>query len=169
LGPWIQTITELIQTLCEPRHPVKSCAQNAANRRVCYVEGRYIRTGVAKWFVFDEIDTKADVYRLSGSLRSYNALVDDRTVGEPKLVPSTHRDDARLFIDGSDLLEVRSASGNVARAAVAALDVAARIQPMNRIPFIDTTAPAVRGELHDASKFMLDLLVNRLPAAGLAS
>lgn len=141
----------------------------ATHERLGYVAGRYIRTGVARWFVFSEINSDGEgELELLGSLRSYSAGIDDRVPDTPRLLATVANDaPARLLIDDSSILTVRDATLGVARAAVQATDVTAGIDPLYRIPFIDTAAPTLSGELHDASKFMLDLLVNRLPAEGL--
>ena len=135
--------------------------------RLTYVEGRYIRTGIAKWFVFDQIEDKGDSFELEGSYMSYSASIDNRVVDQPRLSPVPSRSLARVTADDTDLLRVTNATLTVARGAANAFETATRVAPLGRIPFIDPNAPAVKGELHSASLFMLDLLVNRLPALGL--
>lgn len=141
---------------------------DTVRERLGYVDGRYIRTAVAKWFVFKEVVDGGDSLELLGAQRTYEATIDDRNLAAPRLIPSASHDaTARMVISDSDLLHVRNASLGVARAGVIATAEVSQIEPLYRVPFIDTNAPSAPGELHDASKFILDLLVNRLPAKGL--
>ncbi len=47
--------------------------------RLDYVLGRYIRTGIAKWFVFEELDVQTDEVVLRGTLRSFRAGVNEES------------------------------------------------------------------------------------------
>ena len=140
----------------------------AVRERLNYVDGRYIRTAVAKWFVFKEIVDDGETVELIGAQRTYDATIDDRNLEAPRLVPSASHDAvAKIVISDTDLLQVRNAPLGVARAGVIATAEVSQVEPLYRVPFIDPSAPAVSGELHDASKFILDLLVNRFPAKGI--
>lgn len=136
--------------------------------RLEYVTGRYIRIGVARWFVFDRFDATDDRLELTGSLHSYRAYVDD-TGDEPTVNASPRFDTAVLQMDrGSNVLRVRQLSATGARSAVTALNAAAGVAPLGYVPL-----PAIAGlggasvAFDRVTLFMLDLLENRFRGAGL--
>lgn len=133
-----------------------------------YVQGRYIRIGIARWFVFESIDEGEEDVKLRGTVRSYQASVDD-TEELPTLsvVPSEH--EVRVVLtQGSDVLRIRRASAASSRAAVRALEVATRLQVLGYVPVRGAALLGSAGFLLDSSSiFMLDLLNTRFREAGL--
>lgn len=137
-------------------------------RRLEYVVKRYIRVGIARWFVFDEVEGDADHLRLSGTVQSYRAYVDD-TGEEPSVgaTPSERRVDIALDA-GRELARVRRASFTDARSAMHALATAANVRSANFVPMraIDGLVSWAL-DFDRTTLFALDLLATRLRQQGL--
>ncbi|MEX1009024.1 MAG: hypothetical protein WD271_14425 [Acidimicrobiia bacterium] len=134
--------------------------------RLRYVLGRYIRIGVARWFVFEELESVTGQLTLRGTLRAYNATVTE-VEANPTVVGTPARDHRiELLVDNSPLLHVRHGSANESSAAVRALEIATRIQVLGK-PTLGAGASAALATLAPASLFMLDLLTTRFGTAGL--
>lgn len=138
-----------------------------AAARLDIVTGRYVRVGVARWFVFDDIfvdedDTTGDVAEVvvGGSFRYYNASVNEFEK-EPTLSATPSSREALAYITASPVLRIRRGNITTARAAVRALMSAARIEPKGYV-----VAGSVSPALDANSEFMLDLVYTRLREMG---
>jgi hypothetical protein len=137
--------------------------------RLDYVLGRYIRTGIAKWFVFEELDAQADRVVLRGTLRSFRAGVNEAS-DLPSVVAVPLRDHTvEVVVDQSVIVVVTGANATESAAAVEALRVAAKVQPVGHIVPRSAGAKPVSLSFAPQSLFMLDLLGVRFPQAGLHS
>lgn len=134
--------------------------------RLHYVLGRYIRTGIAKWFVFEHIDLTADEILLRGTLRSYKATVSEAAAPSVIAVPAVDHS-VDLVIDGSEVVRVRRANAAEGSAAVGALRTAAKIEPLGYVQPKTAGVTGTAVSFADTSLFMLDLLANRFAQAGL--
>lgn len=142
-------------------------------QRLDVVRGRYVRIGVARWFVFDTIGADDEEIDLAGTVRSYQADVSYQTgINEieetPVLTAVPSEDRARIAVTPENLIRVRRATASAARAGVEALHITARLRPLRSVPLRGTSriSEAVLS-LHPASLFMLDLLNTRLRQVGL--
>ena len=134
------------------------------------VTGRYIRIGVARWFLFERLVVADDLLEMTGSVRSYRAFVDD-SGDEPSVASTPHQKSVVVRIEaGSDILRIRQSNSADARAAALALQATADVKATYFIPL-----PHIQGLTGSAigfdrsTLFMLDLLDSRLRDAGLVS
>lgn len=135
--------------------------------RLRYVVGRYIRTAVARWFVFEDFKEDDNSIVMSGALQTLTAGVSNVLGKEPSLTARPNTDSVTLSLADSGLADVRGGTSMSARAAVSALETACRVKTLGYIRGIDASAKAPRGELHSASLFVLDVLATRLPDKGI--
>lgn len=173
-----EEIARLILAYAEPDDPARAHVDRLfplrdspdmtyVRDRLSYVAGRYVRIGIARWFVFKEMrPISASIEQVSGVVRTYQASVDETETG-PQLHASPSRSDVRLLLDSHEpLVRVRQASILPARSAVRALAIAANVslQGALQLPAVAATGSATR--IHPQSLFMLDLLHTRLREAG---
>jgi len=141
---------------------------DVVSRRLGALLGRYIRTGVAQWFVFEELSEADPGLILRGSLRSYKAqlsadLDNPRVEGVPAPVHSV-----LVLITPSELAQVRRANATQSSAAVKALDVAGVLKPVyGVVPKSGSMPRSISASPH--AQFMLDLLTARLRIEGLGN
>jgi hypothetical protein len=93
-------------------------------RKLDYVAGRYIRTGVARWYVFEEAVEGDDAVELRGSYRAYKANVEETLEGEPELTSRSSRYSTRLEIGPRRSFVVHGGGATAARSSAAALRLA---------------------------------------------
>lgn len=136
--------------------------------RLRLVVNRYIRVGVARWFVFEELEVEEDRLRLSGTVASYRAFVDE-TGDEPRVgaTPSERQVEVTLLAD-SETARVHRAAPSDAKAAMGALEVAANLRlaryvPLRAVDGLDSWAIS----FDRVTLFMLDLLATRFRHNGL--
>lgn len=138
------------------------------SERLEAVLGHYIRTGVARWFVFESLDRAADRIVLRGTLRAFRADA-TRVESGPTVVAATRPEHTiELELDTGPLLRVRGASRGESTAGVRALEAAARLSLSDELGLAGNVSDEPEQVvLAPASLFMLDLLNSRLADAGL--
>lgn len=135
--------------------------------RMGYVLNRYIRIGIARWFVFDRVEVQDENLVVAGTVRSYQArvIVDEENNPELNAIPSEHA--ATALVSAEDnIVRIRNASAADARGLVRAIELAARIEPLGYVPMRGQANGSTVG-FDRTALFMLDLLAHRLPASGL--
>ncbi|MCU1497836.1 MAG: hypothetical protein JWM47_1789 [Acidimicrobiales bacterium] len=128
-----------------------------------YVLSRYIRIGVARWFVFRSLEQHEDgSFSLRGALRAYQATLTNETRPSVIGVPGADRE-VTIVIDGGDMLRVSGGKFHEALAAVRALELATRITRLGYVP-LPGTKSAIKSAPGWApvSLMMLDLIHTRL-------
>lgn len=131
--------------------------------RLNVVNHRYVRIGVAKWFLFREVKRVDDAVAVRGSYRAYEARLDEEA-GEPTLLPVPSAYDTSFTIRNRRNVAIRNGLATTARHAIRAVQVAARIK---RRPYVVLPQAAVAKSLDGSSEFLLDLLHTRLRTAGI--
>jgi hypothetical protein len=140
-------------------------------RRLDVVIDRYIRVGVARWFVFETLSADDAEVTLSGTLRAYGADVTEDD--DSPRVRAVVRNDRRVSLTlraGDEMLHVHGGSAIEAKAATEALEVATRVARKGYItpPVAGiTSGPAMT--FARQSLFMLDLLTTRFDTANLSN
>lgn len=131
--------------------------------------GRYIRVGLARWYVFDDSSQTDDGVRLSGKFMSYSADVDPtKDRASLKSVPKVQDVDA-IITPSRGVVEVRKAAWGAAKAAVFAASAVLDQQTLEYVPNTGRGAEPVSGKVHGSAEFLLSVLHNRLPDAGVDS
>lgn len=127
--------------------------------RLSYVDGRYVRVGLAKWFMFSSIDAKSDenAVSLEGTLHSYSATVGSKDIQRVE-TPTSHA----IVIRKSGNILVSDASSTQAKACIEAVCDVTGVEVRDYIPNADLNAEAPPNQLHAATEFMLDLIYGRL-------
>jgi hypothetical protein len=142
----------------------------STEERLRHLVGRYIRTAIARWFIFEKMTFEDQQIVVEGRLRSYRAHVDE--IGEsPTLSADATEASAHIVLSAdSSILEVRTSSPTSAQAAMDALELALDIKPLGFVPqpAYDTNTAVDRStrSFSRVSLLMLDVLFNRLPAMG---
>lgn len=129
--------------------------------RLAAVMGRYVRIGVAKWFVFNDCRRGADSLKIWGSYMAYGAKVDD-VDGRPELVPIPQSTRTVVELGSDGLLSVDDSTVQAARAAVHAVAAVGSIALYDYVPNSGSGADSVKGVVHGASEFFLDIIHNRM-------
>ncbi len=124
---------------------------------------RYVRIGIARWFVFDDLQAAGDSLQLSGSVRTYRAYVDD-SEEEPRLGASPSERRIDIFLEaGKSVARIRRASQTDARSAMQALSLAGSVAAQGFVPLRATDGLNSWDLTFDrVTLFMLDLLGSRL-------
>lgn len=133
-----------------------------AEDRLSYVNGRYYRTDIAKWFTFEQYNRVGSTIMVRGNLQAYRAEVDP--VVEDKLATVHEVSHASLDVrQGSRVARVQGAKNqSVARSMMAAFKVATTASALNYVPnsgFNDDVEPH---KLHASTVFLLDLVTHGL-------
>lgn len=130
--------------------------------RLSYVDGRYYRTDIAKWFTFEQYQRVGAVLKVTGTLQTYRALVDPVT--DDKLRAEGDISRASLDVsDGSRTARVHNAaSSSAARSMMAAFRVATGAKALNYVPNGGSGADIRPRALHQSTEFLLDLVTHRL-------
>jgi hypothetical protein len=138
----------------------------AAATRFQNLSGRYIKVGIARWFVFNRARTDEHGFWLEGLYRSYSA--DAKREGEDfelVSVPSDAAVTARIRPE-QDFVEVRSHGDAESRAIVRAIQWGTRLRVAERFPLNVTVPSGPLMTWDPRSIFMLHFLDRRLPDAG---
>ena len=137
------------------------------HQRLDVVLGRYVRVGVAKWYVFESADRLEDQsLAIQGSFRSYGAEIDEAG-DKPSLTPVPNKYSTKVQIsDGSKILEVKKAGMQPARAAANAIQLAGGPELLGHVPFAGNEGKAGFGQIHPTSEFLLDIIRARLREVG---
>ncbi|MCW2667746.1 MAG: hypothetical protein JWN57_2708 [Frankiales bacterium] len=130
--------------------------------RLSYVDGRYYRTDIAKWFTFGHHQRVGSVLKVAGTLQTYRADVDP--ADEDRL--KAERDVTRASLDaadGSRTVRVHDATNAAAaRSMIAAFNVATSTKALPHIPNTGSGADIRPRTLHPSTEFLLDLVSHRL-------
>jgi hypothetical protein len=129
--------------------------------------GRYVRTGIARWIVFDEVDPRPTGLRVRATFRSYSAdAVIEDDLFEINAVPHTAFVSIQLRND-TDFIRVRSKGVTEARQAVIALSKTLGFDRAPGLPLY-TYVPEGRVMTWDPrSALMVELLSTYLDRDGL--
>jgi len=125
--------------------------------------GRYIRVGVARWFVFDSIDEgRRGSVSVQGSYRAYQASVHE-SKGGPSLQAVPHQVQTSSSVGAGKWIRVDRGGVQAAKATARALGHATGIRPLNGLPTPRASAVGdnARG-VHPYSLLMLDMLASGL-------
>jgi len=130
--------------------------------RLSYVDGRYYRTDIAKWFTFGHYQRVGTVLKVSGKLQTYRAGVDP--VAEDRLKAESDISLASLeATGGSRTVRVHDATNaSAARSMMAAFKVATSAKTLDHIPYTGSGADIRPRALHPSTEFLLDLVTHRL-------
>lgn len=130
--------------------------------RLAYVDGRYYRTDIAKWFTFERYNRAGSVLKVTGRLRSYRAGVDPER-GD-RLTSQQEMSAASLDVsDGSRMARVHGAKNQaVARSMMAAFRVATLAEALDYVPNSGSNAAIQPRTLHPSTEFLLDVVTHRL-------
>jgi hypothetical protein len=131
-------------------------------KRLSYVDGRYYRTDIAKWFTFARLQRTASSLRIFGSLQTYKVGVSD--VDEERLIPERGEYDAQLDVHAGSQIAVvhRAENATVARSVMAAFKVATLANTLKYVPNTGTDADVRARSLHPTTEWLLDLVTYRL-------
>lgn len=141
---------------------------DVVERRLGYVAGRYIRVGVARWFVFEDATITDQSITVTGTVRAYRASV-DTLAEEPALAATPSEASAELMVRSDHpFLVARRCSAQVARAAVKALRTAVGVRPVGQIAYGRGPLEGAAARFASESLFTLDVLANRVRQAGFA-
>lgn len=132
-----------------------------ARERLDVVTGRYIRIGVARWFLFQQLRERPDALEVSGVFKTYQASV-DAVSDVASLSALPHDADAHIILDGSPVLQISEASATPSKAAVLAFGIISGTQSKGYIPLADMNSEAARSSLHPTSELLLDVIFNRI-------
>jgi hypothetical protein len=136
--------------------------------RLQYVQGRYIRIGVARWFTFDASSRLDDSLELVGALHAYQAHIDQTSL-QPRLTATSNEDPAFIIgQQGDKFLQLSGASSDVSKAAVEAFTIATNATVLGYVPIGSKPKPGTSmAAFSAASLFMLDLIFNRFFQVGI--
>jgi hypothetical protein len=131
-------------------------------QRLSYVSGRYIRTGIARWFVFYSSRRVDPILRLEGAVDAYRA--EAREVDDAAFLDATPTSaDVEVdLLSDSNVLLIHNASAQDARGSLVALKAAAKVDVRDYVPRAEINVPIMRRTIHPTSSLMLDLVYSRL-------
>lgn len=131
--------------------------------------GRYIRVGLAKWYVFDGLSRTDDGVRLFGKFMSYSADIDP-TKDHAALRSVSKIEDVAVTVSPSARgVEVDNVGVTAAKAAVFAASSVLNHQTLGYVPNAGSDAERVVGKVHGSAEFLLSVLQDRLADAGVDS
>lgn len=132
--------------------------------RLQYVDGRYYRTDIAKWFTFEHFKKTDTTLRIDGSLRTYTVVAGVTDQDVDRLLPEPSEFAAQLEVhEGSQVAMVhRASNATVARSVMAAFKVATRAATLNNLPNTGSGAGIRPRSLHPTTEWLLDLVTYRL-------
>jgi hypothetical protein len=133
----------------------------ALSQRLVYITGRYIRTGIARWFIVRSVDATQALLRLEGIFRFFRA---DAAQFDEDLTLTAHEQNAaaRLVLRaGEPVAEIEAKGEAESKALMAAFEGASS---MHRREVLAPAIEPLRGQLatwHTHSVFLVDLLHSR--------
>lgn len=138
-------------------------------RRLEYVHHRYVRVGVARWFIFEEISRDNDVVVARGRIRSYQAHVTEE-IENPTLGATRSEDQIAIRLEGgARLIQMTARNPTAVRSAMKAIEHATGISALGYVPFRQPALEGAAGTFAGESLFLLDVLDNRISEAGFRS
>jgi hypothetical protein len=136
--------------------------------RLGWVLGRYLRIGVARWVIFEELkeDEEENSLFLKAALFSYAAHVEtaDDAVSLTA-TPSTSTIYLKLLADHS-AVHIQHSGLNESRGALKALEAVSDIRRLGYLPFSTSGLGGALATFDQNTVVMLDLIYNRVPLAG---
>ena len=158
--PGTRTITSRLFSLDEQ-------SDRALNRQqVERTVGRYVRVGVARWFVFNAVSESDDgSIEIRGFHQGYNAKVDP-LASSGTIGAIGEKTEVLIRLDGSIIVEIISANANAASGAATALQWLLTTEIADFVPNTGSDGVHVPNQMHISSEFMLDLIASRLDDAG---
>ena len=139
---------------------------DAVHQKLERVTDRYIRVGVARWFVFEDLQRSERSLLLTGKLRSYKAFVSSETA-TPHLGATPSESDVRLRVyDGHRLVRIRGNTTATSRAGMRALEIVTGVSALGYLPVGRAAAKGRLASIDERTALMLDVVYNRLAGAG---
>ncbi|MDZ5661409.1 SAP domain-containing protein [Nocardioides sp. S-58] len=136
----------------------------SVQQRLQYVENRYVKVGLAKWFGFGGPTQTAEELHISGAYRSYQAQIETKS-NEPSLKSSNQTVNMSItFPSYRSAMLVGNVGITPARTAARATAKAAAVDLLGFVPNVYLNASPLRQELHPTTTFILDFIYNRLKA-----
>lgn len=137
-----------------------------AQQSLTSVMDRYIRTGIARWFLFNDLQIRNGALEVLGTYKTYQASVE--AIEDQAALSSTSNDaEVKLAIDASAILQVQGAAAVPAKAAVRAFETITGCEAKWYLPLADKNAKGSGKALHPTSEFLLDLVYNRIMRSSL--
>lgn len=132
------------------------------HERLETVVGRYIRIGVARWFLFQEmLGVKDRGVEVHGTFKTYQATVDG--IQEVAALSALPQDSTvGILLNDSAVLQVNDSSVAPAKAAVLAFGIISGTAAKGYLPLAEADAKPISNTLHASSEFLLDIVHNRL-------
>ena len=131
---------------------------DAAVTRIRLFARRYIKTGIARWFVIDDVEDRESVLEMSGTYRFYNADAEQRD-DEYRLRAERASASGKLTVRaGHKMIDVETKGVGEARAMMDAFESASGAR---RPSVLSLHLPPLEGELahwDSVSVFMTDVL-----------
>jgi|GEM_PF-3384996 len=129
--------------------------------RLSYVDGRYYRTDIAKWFTFERYQQTDSTLTINGSLQTYTAGVNP--LDEDRLVSERDEQGAALQLrSGNTIAYVHHASNaTVARSMLSAFKVATLTDYLRYVPNTGADADIRPHTLHPSTEWLLNLVTHR--------
>lgn len=130
--------------------------------RLAYVDGRYYRTDIAKWFTFESYQRLGSVLKVTGTLQTYRAGVDP--VAEDRLKTEQDISSASLHVseDGVTARVHDASTASAARSMMAAFRVATTARALDFVPNSGSGADIRPRVLHPSTEFLLDVVTHRM-------
>lgn len=137
--------------------------------RVGWALGRYVRIGVARWVVFEEISQEEDCLSLTAALFSYSAGV-EATDGDASITATPRTSTIQLrLLAGHSAVHLQHAGLNESRGVLKALEAVSAIRRLGYLPFSAAGTSGALATFDRNTVLMLDLIYNRVPFAGTTS
>lgn len=133
------------------------------------IVGRYIRVGVARWYVFEAVKRVLDSVRMSGKYMSYSADVDPSKSHASLMAVSKVQDVDVTVVPSEYLAEVGKSSAAAAKSAVFATSALLNQAVLDYVPHAGSGSQVTAGEVHGSARFLLSILHDRLPGLGAES
>jgi hypothetical protein len=127
--------------------------------------GRYVKVGIARWIVFGAAERGETTLALPGSFKSYRARVDTNSI-VPEIQPIPTEQEFTVLIGGRRILRLLQGGQIAAKLATTALSDTVGLDTLPYVPNAGSGAPGIRGTVHGATEFCLDLIHTRLRDVG---
>jgi hypothetical protein len=130
--------------------------------RLKVVLRRFIRVGVARWVLFEQLERRGGALKLTGRLRAFRAYVaGDQEI--PQLGATPVDTPFAIEIGADDpFLRIRRGNSTVGRAACRALEAVTELRTLGRLPIGHGGVEGLLAAIDPNTRAMLDLLHDRL-------
>ena len=137
--------------------------------RLSWAMGRYVRIGVARWVVFEEMEQDEGTLSVTAALFSYKAGVETASDDvNLTATPSTSMVQLKL-LSGHSAVHIQHAGINESRGILKALEAVSDIRRLGHLPFSTSGLNGALATFDRSTVLMLDLIYNRVPFAGTRS